>query len=131
MRTCEICGRRLRTGIKYCYEHRSMQKAGGIKKEEGLLSLRATWILAIVGIIIFIISLFSKDKIMYVIGMVVGLICIPLLIGLIFREMMVRTKRCAYCNKVTKGKNVIKKSDGSNIVLCSNCYTKEMQGKNT
>lgn len=32
MRTCEVCGRRIRTGRKYCYEHRNTRSDNVVNK---------------------------------------------------------------------------------------------------
>jgi len=81
-RKCVICGRPIKTGIKYCYVCRSIQKAGGKKKDNS-----TAWIIATSGVLFFIISFFSKDKFMDVFGWIGLIIGFPLFLGLILKHL--------------------------------------------
>jgi len=44
MKECEVCGRPIRTGRKYCFEHRNSQDGFRINKEKLLSQATKAWI---------------------------------------------------------------------------------------
>ena len=68
IRKCIICGRQLKTGRKYCYQHRSMALK---KKSKRKISNKEVFFLMVIGVVIFIIGSFSKGGLLLLIGFVV------------------------------------------------------------
>ncbi len=81
-RECIICGRPLRTGIKYCYTCRSQQKAKKIRENEKKeiieiskeeykrrrkLKLKLN-LVALIFLITFVISMITKENLIVIIG---------------------------------------------------------------
>lgn len=92
-RTCDVCGRRLRTGTKYCYTCRSIQKAGSIQRIGGRRrDYSKLWAFAFVGVLLFVMSLFDENKVLDIVGGFGLIFGVPLLIGLILMTIANRKK---------------------------------------
>lgn len=87
MRTCVVCGRKIRTGIKYCYICRSIQKAGKEKIDNLNLDYTNLWIISLIGIFFILICLITKNDIWYVFGVIFGLIGLPFLLRFIIKKI--------------------------------------------
>ena len=84
-RTCEVCGRPLKTGRKYCYVCRSIQKAGTNhnKQENKADIITSLWTAEIIGIIFIIISFSVNIAFISVLGKIAIIPCFVLLLALI------------------------------------------------
>ena len=81
MKTCEICGRTIKTGRKYCWEHRHTAQANKIRDDDaGLLGIMGLLgLLGIIGLFLyyllkFISSFISKHSLFFYISGALGLI---------------------------------------------------------
>ena len=98
MGNCVICGRHLRTGIKYCYTCRSLQHAKGIRKKKD--SIKIMFLIVVMCVYFYVSSFFVEGgwkDFFRVFSVLIGLLT---LMGLL-AEFAIRARRKR--NETTKG----------------------------
>lgn len=68
-RICEVCGRPIKTGIKYCYVCRSIQKAGGREKKKVPRWMWITLAVCLALMLLIFIQASGTQRVFYVIIM--------------------------------------------------------------
>ena len=100
---CEYCGRTLRTGRRYCHKCKHLAKYENLTNSESYpvkdLDYKPkqnnafAWNIALSGMIIFIISLFSENKLFDLLGIFGLIFGFPLLLGLLAEFLMRKKKK--------------------------------------
>jgi len=90
VKQCIICGRPIKTGIKYCYVCRSLQKAKGVRKKKYNINIMVS--ILVVCIYFYISSFFFEGGAKAFFRIFSILIGFPLFVGLL-AEIVSRSRK--------------------------------------
>lgn len=100
MKTCEVCGRRIRTGTKYCWEHRHTSQAEALRGDRQFKKAEKfyyQWVLMkffMLGLVLFFISSYMLLFNGYVSSVLFLIALIVIFYPIVFKNRILESKKC-------------------------------------
>jgi hypothetical protein len=99
-KTCEVCGRKIKTGYKYCWEHRHTSQAEALrgdrqfKKAEKFYYQRALMLYFMLGLLLFFISMYTLLFNVYVFLALFLIALVVIFYPIVFKNKILESEKC-------------------------------------